>query len=151
MTSTSPLYLLAALLCTSPITAQAVTEAEAAGAQAAIEQTQLPPAEAHIRAGIILLNELNLCLAGIDNQEKANAAATKVLELQMKLTQWGQGFNALPQEDAEIVEQYKKYYLPIIERINAALKLQSQRLQAAEYYQSKNLGNALINIVDALK
>ncbi len=129
----------------------AATEAETAGAQAALEQTQLPPVEAHIRTGIILLNELNQCLAGIDNQEKANNAVAKVLEIQMKLTQWGQGFNALPKEDEAIIEQYNKYYLPIIEQINAALRVQSQRLNAAAYYQSPNFGAALINLVDALK
>ncbi len=130
---------------------QAVTEAETAGAQAALEQKKLPPAEAHIRSGIILLNDLNSCLAAIDNQEKANNAVAKVLEIQMKLTQWGQGFNALPKEDAAVIDQYNKYYLPIIEQINAALQVQSQRLNAAAYYQSANLGAALINLVDALK
>ncbi len=129
----------------------AATEAETAGAQAAMEQTQLPPAEAHIRTGIILLNDLNQCLAAIDSQEKANNAVAKVLEIQMKLTQWGQGFNALPPEDTAVIEQYKKYYLPIIEQINAALMVQSQRLNGAAYYQSPNLGAALINLVDALK
>lgn len=131
--------------------ALAATEAETAGAQAALEQNKLPPVEAHIRTGIILLNDLNRCLAGIDNQEKANNAVPKLLEIQLKLTQWGQGFNALPKEEPELIEQYNKYYLPIIEQINAALQIQSQRLQAAEYYQSRNLGAALINLVDALK
>lgn len=151
MCKPSLLIALAATLTSSATFAQDATQTEIAGAQAAIEQNQLPPAEAHIRAGIILLNDLNACLSEIDNQDKANAAATKVLEIQLKLTQWGQGFSALPQEDEEMIAQYKKYYLPIIERINNALKTQSQRLQAAEYYQSKNLGNALINLVDALK
>ncbi|MFI3243036.1 MAG: hypothetical protein R3Y56_02140 [Akkermansia sp.] len=129
----------------------AATEAETAGAQAALTQTKLPPTEAHIRSGIILLNDLNQCLAGIDSQEKANNAVAKVLEIQMKLTQWGQGFNALPTENADIIAQYDKYYLPIIEQINAALMVQSQRLSAAAYYQSSSLGAALINLVDALK
>ncbi len=131
--------------------ANTVTEAETAGAQAALTQSTLPPAEAHIRTGIILLNELNTCLAEIDSPEKADNAVAKVLELQMKLTQWGQGFNALPEENADVIKQYETYYLPIINQINASLQVQSKRLNAAQYYQSSNLGAALINLVDALK
>lgn len=142
------LLALVLLSCLSALPMQA--QSLDADSNSAPTQDTLPPVERHIRVGIVLLNSLKDCLYQVDNHDKAESAAPQILELQMKLLEWGDAFNTLPPSDAETLSQYKKIYLPIITNLNDALRLQAERLKGADYYQSKNFASALLRLVETI-
>lgn len=121
-------------------------------AAAPAPQTAAPsPGEARVRAGIVLLGVLHDTLARIQNTESAEAAVPDIMRIARELQSWGQGFASLPPLDETTQSEYEKKYLPIINRINESIRLQAERVAAAEFYGSENLPAALIRLVNSVQ
>jgi len=111
----------------------------------------LPPGEARIRAGIVLLGSLHDTLAGIRDQDSAEAAVPPIMRLSRELQEWGQSFSAMTPLDEETRSLYEKRYLPIINKINDHIRAQGERIAAAEFYGSTNLPAALVRLVQSVQ
>lgn len=108
--------------------------------------SQLPPGEQRIRAGIVMLSMLNETMSGINDQSSADAAVATVMRLAAELNTWAQGFTSLPPMSEDEQVKCEDYYLPIIRRLNTSIKHQGERLAAAEYYGSQQLPAALVRL-----
>lgn len=129
-----------------------IPQVETAPAAAPAPQTAAAsPGEARIRAGIVLLGVLHDTLARIQNTESAEAAVPDIMKIARELQSWGQGFASLPPLDETTQSEYEKKYLPIINRINESIRIQAERVAAAEFYSSENLPAALIRLVNSVQ
>ncbi len=108
------------------------------------EETALPPEEKHIRTGIILLAKLYKTLTGVEDGTSAQAAVPIVVELTRELQEWGQMVPTLPPCSQEVMDAYELKYMPVIRKINDYLRVQGERLAAANYYESRDLLDALL-------
>lgn len=115
------------------------------------EAPTLPPGEARIRAGIVLLGMLHDTLAKIQDTDSAELAVPAIMKLARELQSWGQGFTALPPLDEATQSEYEKRYLPIVNKINERIRLQAERIAAAEFYGSENLPAALVRLVNSVQ
>lgn len=111
----------------------------------------LPPGEARLRAGIVLLGRLHDILAGIQDQDSAEAAVPPIMRLSRELQEWGRGFSAMTPLDEETRGLYEERYLPIINKINDHIRAQGERIAAAEFYGSANLPAALVRLVQSVQ
>lgn len=111
----------------------------------------LPVGEARIRAGIVLLGHLHDTLAGIRDQDSAEAAVAPIMRLSRELQEWGQGFSALTPLDDETRSLYEKRYLPLVDKLNERIRAQGERIAAAEFYGSSNLPAALVRLVQSVQ
>lgn len=112
------------------------------------EQTQnhLPITEQRLRKGMSMLHSLLQTMAAIKDKETAEAAVPAIMRFTKTFPAWAQSFNSLPpmEEMEQII--YEDQYLPIIEELNKVVKVQADRLAAAEYYGSTHLLTALIHL-----
>lgn len=106
----------------------------------------LSPGEQRIRVGLILLNSLYETMAGIKDKDTADAAVAPVMRIASELNTWAQSFTALPPMNETEQAMCEDAYLPIIRKLNAAIKTQGERLAAAEYYGSRHLPAALVKL-----
>ncbi len=106
----------------------------------------LPQAEQMVRAGIMMLSQMQEILSGINNEETAEAAVAPLMRLNKSLQEWATAFTALPPLSPDEQLLYEENYLPIIEKLNSRLRSQGERLASAEYYGSKNLPMALVQL-----
>ncbi len=111
----------------------------------------IPPGEARIRAGIVLLGQLHDALAAVRDQDSAEAAVPPIMRLSRELQEWGQGFSAMTPLDEETRSLYENRYLPIINKINDHIRAQGERIAAAEFYGSTNLPAALVRLVQSVQ
>lgn len=115
-----------------------------------IRETPAEPAlslpEQRVRAGIILLGELEQVLARVNDHDSAEASVAPVMRLLEKLRYWAQSFTALPPLSAEERDLMENRYLPVIRKLNERLRSQGERLAAAEYYGSHKLPAALVHL-----
>ena len=133
---------------TPPVPQQEEVAEEPAPAPKAEEPS---PGEVRIRAGIVLLGVLHDTLARIQNTETAEAAVPDIMRISRELQVWGQGFAALPPLDETTQSDYEKKYLPIINKINESIRIQAERVAAAEFYGSENLPAALVRLVNSVQ
>lgn len=135
------------LMVLAPALAQtpALTESPAIRSAAA-EPTRLPAAEQRLRVGIVMLQQLEQLLAGIDNEEKAATAVAPAMRLSRELRAWAQSFAELPPLSEAEQQAYEDAYLPIIRKLNNRIRTQGERLAAAKYYGSDDLTAALIHL-----
>lgn len=110
-------------------------------------QPKLPTAEEKIRTGIMLLAGLHDTMAGVKDKDSAEAAVAPIMRFISQLQNWGNSFNTLPPPDEETRQLYEQRYLPIIRQLNERIQAQADRLASAEYYGSRNLPAALIQLV----
>ncbi len=108
------------------------------------EEATLPPEEKHIRTGIILLAKLYKTLTGVEDGTSAQAAVPIIVELTREMQEWGQMVPTLPLRDQEVIDAYELKYMPVIRKINDYLRVQGERLAAANYYESRDLLDALL-------
>lgn len=106
----------------------------------------LPQSEQLIRAGIIMLDQVQKTLSGINDAETAEAAVAPLMRTEAALQEWARAFNALPPLAEEEQNAYEEVYLPIINKLNSRIRVQGERLASAEYYGSRNLPAALIRL-----
>ncbi len=106
----------------------------------------LPPEEAHIRAGIIILGKLSNTLARVSDADSAQAAVPIIVELSRELRSWAQAVPSLPLRGPEITSAYEHRYLPVIEKLNGYLRAQGERLAASNYYDTQDLATALLTL-----
>lgn len=106
----------------------------------------LPQSEQLIRAGIIMLDQVQKILSGINDAETAEAAVAPLMRTEAALQEWARAFNALPPLAEEEQNAYEEVYLPIINKLNSRIRVQGERLASAEYYGSRNLPAALIRL-----
>lgn len=132
-----------------PATAPAPQSTEETPATEDAQQTS--PGEQRIRAGIVLLGVLHDTLARVQDTETAEAAVPDIMRLAQELQVWGQGFAALPPLDENTQSEYEKKYLPIINKINERIRIQAERVAAAEFYGSENLPAALVGLVNSVQ
>ncbi len=123
-----------------------IVQTDAPPAEQEQDKNTLSPAEQRIRVGIIMLGKLHELMAGIKDHDTAEAAIAPVMRLAAELNTWAQGFTALPPMNELEQAICEDQYLPIIRKLNAAIKLQGERLAAAEYYGSQNLPAALVKL-----
>lgn len=110
------------------------------------QERALPQSEQLIRAGIVMLNQVQQILSGINNAETAEAAVAPLMRAEKSLQEWARMFNALPPLAEEEQNAYEEVYLPIINKLNNRIRVQGERLASAEYYGSRNLPAALIRL-----
>lgn len=123
---------------TAPVATTATAEPPSAPA--------LPEGEQRLRDGIVILGTLYQCMAGVQNNDTAEAAVPQIMRLRDELQQWVRGFNSLPPLSDPEVQAYEDRYLPTLRKINSLIETQADRLAAAEYYGSKNLAAALVHM-----
>ena len=123
-----------------------IVQADTPAKKQAEKTNSLSPAEQRIRAGIIMLGKLHELMSGIKDHDTAEAAIAPVMRLAAELNTWAQGFTALPPMNELEQAICEDQYLPIIRKLNAAIKLQGERLAAAEYYGSQHLPAALVKL-----
>lgn len=138
-----PILLAVALAPISSAQTPVVTESDDS-VQNAI--AQLPKGQQRLINGILLLQNLYQCMAGVTNNETAEAAVPKLMKLHEELRLWSQSFTNLPPLSEPEVAAYEERFLPAIRRINQAIEAQAGRIAAAEYYGSRNLPAALVRI-----
>ena len=109
-------------------------------------EPSLPLPEQRVRAGIVLLGELEQVLARVHDHESAETSVAPVMRLLDKLRSWAQSFTALPPLSEEERRQLEDRYLPVIRKLNERLRNQGERLAAAEYYGSHKLPAALVHL-----
>ncbi len=107
---------------------------------------QLPEGQQRLIGGIILLQKLHQCMAEITNNDTAEAAVPRLMQLNEELRLWSQSFTNLPPLSEPEVAAYEERFLPAIRKINQALEAQGARIAAAEYYGSHNLPAVLVRI-----
>ena len=107
---------------------------------------ELPLPEQRVRAGIILLGELEQALARVSDHDSAEASVAPVMRLLDKMRSWAQSFTALPPLSEEERRRLENRYLPVIRKLNERLRSQGERLAAAEYYGSHKLPAALVHL-----
>lgn len=107
---------------------------------------QLPEGQQRLISGIILLQKLHQCMAEITNNDTAEAAVPRLMQLNEELRLWSQSFTNLPPLSEPEVAAYEERFLPAIRKINQALEAQGARIAAAEYYGSHNLPAVLVRI-----
>lgn len=110
------------------------------------QERALPRSEQLIRAGIIMLDQVQKTLSGINNAETAEAAVAPLMRTEAALQEWARTFNTLPPLAEEEQNAYEEVYLPIINKLNNRIRVQGERLASAEYYGSRNLPAALIRL-----
>lgn len=108
--------------------------------------SDLSPGEQRIRVGLLLLNSLYETMAGIKDKDTADAAVAPVMRIAAELNTWAQSFTALPPMNETEQAICEDAYLPIIRKLNTAIKTQGERLAAAEYYGSRHLPAALVKL-----
>lgn len=106
----------------------------------------LPLPEQRVRQGLILLTGLHDTLAGIRDEDTANAAVAPLMRLHRALQEWAQSFASLPPLTEQEQRAYEERYIPIFQKISARIRTQGDRLAAAEYYGSRDLPAALIHL-----
>ena len=106
----------------------------------------LPLPEQRVRAGIILLGELEQALARVSDHDSAEASVAPVMRLLDKMRSWAQSFTALPPLSEEERRRLEDRYLPVSRKLNERLRSQGERLAAAEYYGSHKLPAALVHL-----
>lgn len=129
-----------------PEPAPAVVAEETPSPLDAPQVRTLPQSEQLIRAGIIMLDQVQKILSGINDAETAEAAVASLMRTEAALQEWAQTFNALPPLAEEEQNAYEEVYLPIINKLNSRIRVQGERLASAEYYGSRNLPAALIRL-----
>ncbi|MGN0835863.1 MAG: hypothetical protein ACI4OS_00315 [Akkermansia sp.] len=102
--------------------------------------------EQRVRAGIVLLGELDQVLARVNDHDSAEASVAPVMRLLERLRYWAQSFTALPPLSEEERSLMEDRYLPVIRKLNERLRNQGERLAAAEYYGSHKLPAALVHL-----
>lgn len=117
---------------------------------AAAQEQQLSQEERHIRAGITLLGALHDTLASIQDRESADAAVDTIRVMTRRLQTWAQEFSGMPLLDKDTQQAYEDRYLPIIQEINKHIALQGTRIASAEFYGSRDLPNALVEMVHSV-
>ncbi len=132
-------------LSAAPVFAEAVV-AETGVQQNTQVQPALPEGEKLLRQGILMLVKLHQIMAGIKDNDTAEAAVPEVMRLCESLRQWPQGFTKLPPISEPEAQAYEENYLPIIRKINTQIEAQADRIAAAEYYGSRNLPAALVRL-----
>lgn len=110
------------------------------------QSAQLSEGEQRIRAGIIMLGNLHNILAGIQDNDTAEKAVAPLVRLCNELNLWAQSFTTLPPMNETEQAVCEDTYLPIIKKINYSIKVQGERLAAAEYYGSMNLPSVLVKL-----
>ncbi len=113
--------------------------------------SKLSPGETRIRGGIVMLGILHDTLAGVRDKDSAEAATAAIMRFSRDLQSWAQGFSALPPIDDETRAMYEEKYLPVIRRLNERIKVQGERIAAAEFYGSQNLPAALVRLVQSVQ
>lgn len=108
--------------------------------------SQLPEGQQRLIAGIMLLQKLYVCLAGITSNDTAEAAVPTLMQLNEQLRQWSGSFTNLPPLSEPEVLAYEDRFLPAIRKINHGIEAQAARIAAAEYYGSRNLPAALVRL-----
>lgn len=108
--------------------------------------SELPPEEQMVRAGVVLLSQVQDILADIRDQDSAEAAVAPLMRLNAKLQEWARAFAAQPPLTEEEQRVYEERYLPLIEKLNNRIRTQGERLASAEYYGSRNLPAVLIRL-----
>lgn len=106
----------------------------------------LPLPEQRVREGLVLLNALHDTMAGICDNDTAEAAVAPLMRLHRALQEWTQSFTALPPLKEQEQQAYEERYLPIFQKLNSRIRTQGDRLAAAEYYGSKDLPAALMHL-----
>lgn len=144
---------LLSLLAVAPLSLPAEPPVSAQNHEPTTEQQApaLPVGEVRIRTGIVLLGYLHDTLAGIRDQDSAEAAVAPIMRLSRELQEWGQGFSALTPLDDETRSLYEKRYLPLIDKLNERIRAQGERIAAAEFYGSTNLPAALVRLVQSVQ
>lgn len=126
--------------------APAVVAEETTSPLDAPQERTLPQSEQLIRAGIIMLDQVQKILSGVNDAETAEAAVAPLMRTEAALQEWARTFNALPPLAEEEQNAYEEVYLPIINKLNSRIRVQGERLASAEYYGSRNLPAALIRL-----
>lgn len=117
-----------------------------APAAPAADTPALPLQEQRVREGLILLSGLHDTLAGIHDQDTAQAAVAPLMRLHRALQEWAQSLAALPPLSEQEQRAYEERYLPIFQKLNARIRTQGERIAAAEYYGTKDLPAALVQL-----
>lgn len=115
------------------------------------QDDKLPPEEKHIRTGIILLAKLYKVMEGVRDETEAKIAVPVIVEIMRALREWGQMVPTLPLRSPEEMSVYENRYLPIIRKLNDHLRVQGERLAAANYYESQDLLDALLLLYSTLQ
>lgn len=110
------------------------------------EEQRAPRAQELICAGIVILENIQSTLAAVQDKAGAEAAVAPLMRAEAVLKEWADSFNTLPPLSAAEQAAYEDTYLPTIEKLNARIRSQADRLASAEYYGSQNLPAALIRL-----
>lgn len=113
------------------------------------QHSTLSPGEARIQAGIVMLGVLHNTLASVKDKDSAEEATASIMRFSRELQEWSQGFSALPPLDEDTRMTYEEKYLPIIRQLNNRIRMQGERIAAAEFYGSQNLPAALVRLVQS--
>ena len=102
----------------------------------------LSPAEEHLRTGVVMLAKLYRSLAEVKDAQTAQSAVPGVVQITRDLQTWIQTLHGMKQgvEEQEVLE---RTYVPIIEKLNAYIEVQGERLAIAHYFGSQDLATAL--------
>lgn len=100
-----------------------------------------------IAEGITLQKKLLTTLHGITNKSTADAAAKEILRLSTELKIWGSKLDARPAEDAEIMEDYERNFLPEIRKWSNEIRKESERINTYNYFGSALLYESLAELV----
>ncbi len=115
------------------------------------ESVPVPPEEAHIRAGIVILGRLYNTLAHVRDADSAQAAVPVIVGLTRAVRSWGQAVTGLPLRSPEVIKTYEQRYLPIIDKLNGYLRAQGERLAASNYYDTQDLATALLALYSTVQ
>ncbi len=127
-------------------TADIIAPTDTATSAPTNQTEQLSEGEQRIRAGIVMLGNLHNILAGIQDNDTAEKAVAPLVRLCNELNLWAQSFTTLPPMNETEQAVCEDTYLPIIKKINYSIKVQGERLAAAEYYGSMNLPTVLVRL-----
>ncbi len=134
------------IVAVTMVTAAVTQGDEASPAVESGVSASLPPEEVHIRAGIVILGKLCNTLARVSDEASAQAAVPIIVSLSRDLRSWAQLLPSLPLREQEVISVYEHRYLPIIEKLNAYLRAQGERLAASNYYDTQDLATALLTL-----
>ncbi len=100
-----------------------------------------------IKRGIALQRQLLQIMLSIKDKTTADTAAKAITALTTELRRWGMEMEHLPQEDAMIIDEYRRDHLGEIKLLSDTIRKEGERLATYGYFGSDDLKNELKEMV----
>lgn len=100
-----------------------------------------------IKRGIALQRQLLQILLGIKDKATADTASKSITTLTTELRRWGMEMEHLPQEDAMIIDEYRREHMGEIKLLTDTIRKEGERLATYSYFGSDDLKNELKEMV----